>query len=343
MSNFRKKSRMNTNTSSEQGKWTFGSEMCDKTFEVDILTRLPHIGEQIFESLDNLSLMRCKKISRSCYDFINEQKFLSIRIIKKFVKESNREYTECPKHWQKLFRRSNTEQVIELANKIQKYSEYSLSHVGKGLTPLHLVTMFYQIINLETIENILKVETVKNPKDTEGNTPLHHAARKGNFEVFLLIKEKVDDINPKNEHGNTPLHRAALSDDDSAKKIVELIQTNVIEKNPENILGITPLHNAALSGRLDIFQFIYKNAANQNPVDCYGETPFHKAADGTGGGLYKHCQFYPIDKKCQHDAICQLIMNNIEDKKPVNFKGKTPLQLAEKSNHSLVVNVLTHH
>ena len=52
----------------------------------------------------------------------------------------------------------------------------------------------------------------------EGNTPLHHAARKGNFEAFLLIKEKVDDINPKNEHGNTPLHRAALSEIDGAKK-----------------------------------------------------------------------------------------------------------------------------
>ena len=64
----------------------------------------------------------------------------------------------------------------------------------------------------------------------EGNTPLHHAARKGNFEAFLLIKEKVDDINPKNEHGNTSLHRAALSEIDGAKKNVELIQKNVIEK-----------------------------------------------------------------------------------------------------------------
>ena len=64
----------------------------------------------------------------------------------------------------------------------------------------------------------------------EGNTPLHHAARKDNFEAFLLIKEKVDDINPKNEHGNTPLHRAALSEIDGAKKIVELIQKTLLKK-----------------------------------------------------------------------------------------------------------------
>ena len=42
--------------------------------------------------------------------------------------------------------------------------------------------------------------------------------KKGNFEAFLLIKEKVDGINPKNEDGNTPLHRAALSEIDGAKK-----------------------------------------------------------------------------------------------------------------------------
>ena len=79
-----------------------------------------------------------------------------------------------------------------MANETQKHRESfkglkSLSHVDKGLTPLHLATMFYQNVNLETIENLLEVETVKNPKDKEGNTPLHHAARKGNFEVFVPI------------------------------------------------------------------------------------------------------------------------------------------------------------
>ena len=75
---------MNTDTSSKQGERTFGNEMCDKTFtnktrldqhispihegkkpskygicdysplicfEVDMLTRLPHIGKQIFGNL----------------------------------------------------------------------------------------------------------------------------------------------------------------------------------------------------------------------------------------------------------------------------------------------------
>ena len=48
---------------------------------------------------------------------------------------------------------------------------------------------------------------------------------------------------------------------------------------------------------------------------------------------------FPIKTTAQ---ICQLILDNIEEKIPVNFDGKTPLQMAVKSNHSLVVNVLTH-
>ena len=87
--------------------------------------------------------------------------------------------------------------------------------------------------------------------------------------------------------------------------------------------------------------WLFENITNQNTIDNNGETPLHKAADGTGGGLYKHCQFYPMNRKCEHTKICQLILDNIDNKNPVNLDGKTPLEMAVKSNHSLVVNVLT--
>ena len=51
--------------------------------EANILTRLPHIGEKILDSLDNPSIIRCKEASRTFYDFIDEQKSTWIRMIKK--------------------------------------------------------------------------------------------------------------------------------------------------------------------------------------------------------------------------------------------------------------------
>ena len=61
----------------------------------DMLTRFPHIGEIIFYNLDDQSLLRCKKVSKSWYNFIDDKKFLWIRIIKKNVKESNEDYSQC--------------------------------------------------------------------------------------------------------------------------------------------------------------------------------------------------------------------------------------------------------
>ena len=82
-----------------------------KKIQIDMLLRLPHIGAQIFDSVDNSSLLKCKEASRPWYDFINEQKFSWVRMIQKYIKESNKNYTECPKHWQKLFRKRSFEQV----------------------------------------------------------------------------------------------------------------------------------------------------------------------------------------------------------------------------------------
>ena len=58
--------------------------------QIDMLTRLPHIGEEIFNSLDNPSLLKCKEVSKTWYDFIDDQKFPWVRMIKTYVKESNK-------------------------------------------------------------------------------------------------------------------------------------------------------------------------------------------------------------------------------------------------------------
>ena len=74
-----------------------------------------------------------------------------------------------------------------------------------NMETLHYIGQHYlKLMVQKKLLNLYKKTLLKkNPENILGITPLHQAARKGNFEAFLLIKEKVDDINPKNEHGNT--------------------------------------------------------------------------------------------------------------------------------------------
>ena len=48
----------------------------------------------------------------------------------------------------------------------------------------------------------------KNPKDVDGWTPLHWAARSGRLLVCQLIIETLDEKNPKTQTGWTPFHWA---------------------------------------------------------------------------------------------------------------------------------------
>ena len=321
-----------------------------KKIQIDMLMRLPHIGKQIFDSVDNSSLLKCKETSRTWYDFIDEQKFSWVRIIQKYVKESNKNYTECPKHWRKLFRKSSVEQVKYLASKIhedvlfaRKHGFTHLSHDGKELTPLHFAVMFTHSYDSDIINGIIKgfleVDKDKNSRDKNGDTPLHTAARNGNLDITQLIIETIEDKNPKNNNGETPLHTASF---DGNIKIVELILKNISDKNPGNQYMQTPLHYAAITGRLDIFKLIFNSVGKKNPKDFIGNTPLHKAADGGSGPCIRcHPELRFKKENYNHPEICRLILDNVKEKNTENHFGKTPLLLAIESNHTSVIDILT--
>ena len=48
----------------------------------ELISRLNHIAEQIFEELDNNAFIRCKVISQSWKNFIEKSKFAYIKLIK---------------------------------------------------------------------------------------------------------------------------------------------------------------------------------------------------------------------------------------------------------------------
>ena len=109
----------------------------------------------------------------------------------------------------------------------------------------------------------------------------------GNLDITQIILAAIEDKNPKNNNGETPLHSASFNGN---VEIVEEILKNVIDKSPFDRFRQTPLHNAALTGRFDIFELIFNSVEEKykNPKDHIGNTPLHKAAyGGAWKGKYK--------------------------------------------------------
>ena len=77
----------------------------------EIMLRFPHLAEQIYRELDNLSLVKCKEVSLSWYHFLDNNKASNIRVIKG--------YTNCSDALMKKLAKNN-EDVIQIASDLHK-------------------------------------------------------------------------------------------------------------------------------------------------------------------------------------------------------------------------------
>lgn len=84
----------------------------------EIITRFPHLGEQIFDQLTGEDLQRCREIEESWKIFIDSQKFPWIRAIKKHLK--------LDKDWKEVVQRSNVEIVRNLASAVYDHYQGNL-------------------------------------------------------------------------------------------------------------------------------------------------------------------------------------------------------------------------
>ena len=113
----------------------------------EVVERFPHISRQIFENLDNESLVLCRKVCKPWKNCIDNEKFYWIRIFMKFL-----QYSE-EKSLMILFRNSNLDTVKNLALTIIEHchSEYS----PKDITLLHIIVANGDAGNLKILEKIL--------------------------------------------------------------------------------------------------------------------------------------------------------------------------------------------
>ena len=112
----------------------------------DIFSKFSHLGEQIFVILNNESIEKSKKVTRSWNMYLEEQKFLEIRRIEATVEK----FHTLGDAWKRFFKTATTETIMNLGYAISIFyvSSPDLKY-HEGLTPLHVAAATGQLTLLQ--------------------------------------------------------------------------------------------------------------------------------------------------------------------------------------------------
>ncbi|KAK9876750.1 hypothetical protein WA026_014988 [Henosepilachna vigintioctopunctata] len=142
---------------------------------------------------------------------------------------------------------------------------------------------------LKILESLIEYGSEINIQDSNGNSPLHlaaknlcgssvYATKECSFEVFKLLLEAGAAVNNQNKSGDTALH---LTVSKMFTKITNILLNYKSDPNIQNYWGDTPLHKACRCQQdLNALELI-KNGANATIYNKYGRTPLIEAIDGS--------------------------------------------------------------
>ena len=132
--------------------------------------RFPHLSENIFVRLNFESLAKCKEVSKSWYQNLENMKFLTIRANKvkgaiEVVEKLGQIQDDQP--WQITFDMETRKQIID--------------HARKGS---------FFLVHIKIMENIGSLYAPRQQYFTaaDGWTPFHLAAAMGHFEVVKYLR-----------------------------------------------------------------------------------------------------------------------------------------------------------
>ena len=139
-----------------------------------IFLKIPDLAEKIFKELDNQSLVKCKEVQRSWYNFINEEKVLWFRIIQNYIRNDNK-FLHA---WRKVLTKVPVDFVTQVALATQRFDAEPQIH--SLLSPIHVAANdsdvdFYK-------QMLVKVDDMNPNNILFGNIdPLFVAAGYGQF------------------------------------------------------------------------------------------------------------------------------------------------------------------
>ena len=82
-----------------------------------ICKRFPHLAERIFDQVDDQSLDNCKEISVEVQEYLDNERFFWIRIIKKYQEKLK----DFPKLWKPVIVKTPTEIVKQIAIAVSRF------------------------------------------------------------------------------------------------------------------------------------------------------------------------------------------------------------------------------
>ncbi|XP_041852730.1 caskin-1 isoform X5 [Melanotaenia boesemani] len=166
-----------------------------------------------------------------------------------------------------------------------------------------------------------------NFQDTDGFSPLHHAALNGNLELISLLLESQAAVDIRDQKGMRPLHYAAWQGKAEPMKMLLKSGSSVNGQSDE---GQIPLHLSAQHGHYDVSEMLLQHQSNPCIVDNAGKTPLDLA-----------CEFGRV-------GVVQLLLSSnmcaalLEPKKgdTTDPNGTSPLHLAAKNGHIDIIRLL---
>ena len=79
--------------------------------------RFPHLAERIFDQVDDHSLDNCKEISVEVQEYLDNERFFWIRIIKKYQENLK----DFPESWKPVIVKTPTEIVKQIAIAVSRF------------------------------------------------------------------------------------------------------------------------------------------------------------------------------------------------------------------------------